>query len=105
MIQAQAGDNGAPPPLAARPPELSNQHALYDRMVQGAPGITKSQLSQYFKDASFGVKTADVARTYSPRAGLTIVGDRPYNVPHVYGATRADVLHGAGYVSAEDRLF
>jgi Penicillin amidase len=43
--------------------------------------------------------------TESPRSGLTIVRQAPYDVPRIYGATRADAMWGAGFVTAEDRLF
>ena len=74
-------------------------------MVQAAPGITPKTLRNYFKDAAFGVRGSDIARTYEPRAGLVILRDKGFNVPHIYGTTRADTMFGAGYVSAEDRLF
>jgi len=35
---------------------------------------------------------------------VTIVRDQ-YDVPHIYGQTRAEVMFGAGYAGAEDRLF
>ncbi len=47
----------------------------------------------------------DVASTVSPRPGVTIVRDRAYGVPHIYGDTRGDVLFGEGYAGAQDRLF
>ncbi|HVL89973.1 MAG TPA: penicillin acylase family protein, partial [Actinomycetota bacterium] len=37
-------------------------------------------------------------------AQITIVRDR-FGVPHVYGATAADVSYGAGYALAQDRLW
>jgi len=39
-----------------------------------------------------------------PRAGVRIVRDS-YGVPSVYGDTAADLWWGAGYATAEDRLF
>lgn len=83
----------------------SDQIALYEKLVQDAPDVTAATLTEYFKDATFGVKTEDVAEEYSPRAGVAILRDASFGVPHVYGATRADTMFGAGYVSAEDRLF
>ena len=83
----------------------TDQAPLYEKMVQGAPGITEDKLSEYFKDAAFGVKPDDIAEEYSPREGVTVLRDTGFGVPHVYGATRADVMFGAGYVSAEDRFF
>ena len=46
-----------------------------------------------------------VERTYSPRAGVTIVRDSNFGVAHIYGVTRSDTIFGAGYAGAEDRLF
>ena len=86
-----------------QPPHNTDQLDLYESMIRAAPHIT--DITEYFKDASFGVRPDDVARTYEPRGGVTVIRDRSYGVPHVYGETRSDVLFGAGYVSAEDRLF
>ena len=60
---------------------------------------------KYFKDATFGVKPDDVETTVKPRPGVTIVRDKGYGVPHVYGDTDLDVEFGAGYAGAQDRLF
>ncbi len=97
LIQAQA--------TGEQPPHNTDQLDMYDSLVQGAPGLNSSKLSDYFKDASFGVKRGDVERRYSPRPGVVILRDKGFGVPHIYGETRADTLFGAGYVTAEDRLF
>jgi len=86
-------------------PHNSDQITLYEKMVQGAPDVTAKTLNEYFKDATFGVKPDDIAEEYSPRDGVTILRDTGFGVPHIYGTTRADTMFGAGYVSAEDRLF
>jgi acyl-homoserine lactone acylase PvdQ len=83
----------------------ADQIPLYEKMVQGAPNVKRAELDQYFKDATFGVKTEDIDVEYSPREGVTVLRDAGFGVPHVYGTTRADVMFGAGYVSAEDRMF
>ena len=36
---------------------------------------------------------------------MTIVRDRSFGVPHIYGDTRSGAMFGAGYAGAEDRLF
>jgi acyl-homoserine lactone acylase PvdQ len=36
---------------------------------------------------------------------VTIVRDRSFGIPHIYGDTRAGAVFGAGYAGAEDRLF
>ena len=78
---------------------------MYDDLVYATPGLKQEDLPKYFKDASFGVKPEDVERTYSPRGDVTIVRDKGFGVPHIYGDTRGGVMFGAGYVAAEDRLF
>ena len=88
----------------ARPPHDQDQLGMYTDLAYATPGLTAAQLPQYYKDATFGVKPADVERTYSPRSDVTIVSDR-FGVPHIYGATRAGAMFGAGYVAAEDRMF
>ncbi|HZO59483.1 MAG TPA: penicillin acylase family protein [Solirubrobacterales bacterium] len=87
------------------PPHARDQVPLYENLVYATPGLTAGQIPSYFKDGSFGVQAGQVERTYSPRAGVTVQRDSGYGVPHVYGLTRSDTIFGAGYVSAEDRLF
>src|SRR3954451_13642613 len=43
--------------------------------------------------------------TETPRAGATIYRDAKFGMAHVYGDTRDDVMFGAGYATAEERLF
>ena len=47
----------------------------------------------------------DVERRYSPRGDVTIVRDKGFGVPHVYGRDRDGAMFGLGYAAAEDRLF
>jgi acyl-homoserine lactone acylase PvdQ len=89
----------------AYPPHSNDQLAMYGDLVYAAPGLKQEDLSKFFKDGSFGVKPEDVDRTYSPRQDVTIVRDKQFGVPHIYGETRPGVMFGAGYVAAEDRLF
>ena len=51
------------------------------------------------------MQAGDVDRTYSPRGDVTIVRDKSFGVPHVYGSTRSGTAFGTGYAIAEDRLF
>src|SRR3954469_772273 len=88
----------------SRPANADDQLPLYRDLLTGYPTLDEAHLGTYFKDASFGVKPADVKRTYSPRADVTIVRDG-YGVPHIYGSTRDGAEFGIGYATAEDRLF
>src|ERR1017187_5649238 len=86
------------------PPHFNDQAPLYQNLVYADPTLTDAQVPQFFKDATFGAKPADVTGTESPIPGLTIVRDN-YDVPHIYAETRAELMYGAGYAGAEDRLF
>ena len=89
----------------AIPPHFDDQQPLYENLVYGAPELTEAQIPQYYKDATFGVPAGEVESTIEPKAGVTIVRDKAFGVPHIYGDTRADTMFGAGYAGAADRLF
>ena len=86
------------------PAHFSDQQPLYENLLYADPTLTDAQVPNYFKDATFGVRPGDVQSTESPEPGLTILRDG-YDVPHIYGDTRAELMYGAGYVAGEDRLF
>ena len=102
-----AGDLAANQATDAQPPHFSDQQPLYDGLLGASarPGFGMAEVEQYFKDATFGVKDGEVESTITPRPGVTITRDAAYGVPHVYGETRDDVMFGAGYANAADRLF
>ena len=100
-----AGELAASQASRQPPPTFTNQLGMYTDLLYAAPGLQPADLDRFFKPAGFGVPSAEIASTVTPRAGVTIVRDRAYNVPHIYGETRQDTFFGAGYASAEDRLF
>ncbi len=87
------------------PPHFTDQLPLYANLLHASPSLTHEQIGEYFKDATFGVAEGDLASTESPREDVTIARDNGYGVPHVYGTTRGGVMFGAGYATAQDRLF
>src|SRR4051794_13742109 len=89
----------------SRPKHWDDQEPLYDGLLYASPTLTDADVPKYFKDATFGVKPDDIESTISPRAGVTIVRDKGYGVPHIYGDTFENVEFGAGYAAAQDRLF
>ncbi|MCW2996205.1 MAG: Penicillin amidase, partial [Conexibacter sp.] len=91
--------------IGTRPAHNDDQLSMYSDLAKATPGLTAANLSKYYKDSTFGVKAADVASTISPRADVTIVRDKGFGVPHIYGSTRAGAMFGAGYAAATDRLF
>jgi len=92
---------------SALPPHWTDQQPLYEGLVYASakPNFGMAQVDQYFKDATFGVKSGHVESTTTPAPGVTIVRDDQFGVPHIYGVTRADTMFGAGYANAQDRLF
>src|SRR5687767_10483185 len=50
-----------------RPAHWDDQQRLYTGLVQASPGLTHGQIANYFKDATFGVRSGDVESTVSPR--------------------------------------
>jgi acyl-homoserine lactone acylase PvdQ len=85
----------------AFPPNATDQAKLYDALTARFREVDGAY-ARDFKSEAFGV-SGKAVRSERPRRGVTIVRDR-WDVPHVYGATRADVEFGAGYATAEDRL-
>ena len=88
-----------------RPSHNDDQLPMYAKLAHAAPDITADRLREFFKDASFGVRSDDVDRRYSPRDDVTILRDRGFGAPHVYGSSRDGAMFGLGYAAAEDRLF
>jgi acyl-homoserine lactone acylase PvdQ len=87
------------------PSHFADQQPLYENLLYAAPTLTEAQIPSYYKDATFGVPAGEVESTIEPRPGVTIVRDKAFGVPHVYGDTRADTMFGAGFAGAQDRLF
>jgi acyl-homoserine lactone acylase PvdQ len=87
------------------PPYVRDQLDMYANLVYASPGLADAQVSDFFKDASFGCRADDVLRVYSPTTGVTVVRDASHGVPHVFGTTRYATMFGQGYATAEDRLF
>jgi acyl-homoserine lactone acylase PvdQ len=88
-----------------RPPHNDDQLAMYSKLTTAAPNITESQIGEFYKSSVFGVPAGGVEKTETPEAGVTIEWDSQYGVPHIYGDTRAELMFGIGWATAEDRLF
>ncbi len=100
-----AGEDGLSPsaPPGPRPDHRMDQLALYRDLIPAAPLATEADLGRFFKVATID-PPASPERVETPRPGVTISRDG-FGVPHIVGATRGDVSFGAGYATAEDRLF
>lgn len=91
------------------PPHFDDQLDLYAGLIRDdvTPGFAAEDLDVWFKDASFGLREDDVARTYQPggRDDVVVIRDQSFGVPHIYGDTREAAQFANGYTGAEDRLF
>jgi len=94
--------NILPPGQGANGAALTNQEPLYDGLTPLRGNVTASDLTHLYKPETLGLGGAKPARVEKPKPGVTIDRDE-WDVPHVYGATRADTEFGAGWVTAEDR--
>src|SRR3954454_1815168 len=99
-----ATDLAANQATGAPPGSFVNQLGMYSGVSRVASTLTAATLDKGWKDSSFRPQSAPGA-VESPRAGVTIVRDPVYRVPRIYGVTRSDTMFGAGYATAEDRLF
>ncbi|SFR28925.1 Acyl-homoserine lactone (AHL) acylase PvdQ [Lentzea waywayandensis] len=91
--------------FGTRPAHSADQLGKYDALVNGYGGLTNSQLTDFFNDASFGVPSDQVESTVKPRSDVTIVRDKKIGMPHITGTTRSGTMFGAGFAAAQDRLW
>ncbi|MER6464556.1 penicillin acylase family protein [Streptomyces sp. NPDC001228] len=93
--------------FGTQPKHAEDQLGPYADLATGYSGLTDTKINTFFGDASFGVPSDQVASTEKPggRSDVTIVRDKKAGVPHITGTTRYGTEYGAGYASAEDRLW
>lgn len=87
------------------PATYTNQQPLYVDIMPRAASLTAPDLDVFYKPTNFGSMPGGVGSTETPRPGVTIYRDAKFGMAHIYGNTRADVMFGAGYATAEERLF
>jgi acyl-homoserine lactone acylase PvdQ len=87
------------------PPSYTNQQPLYVGIMPHASSLTAPDLDTFYKPTDFGSMPGGIGSTETPRPGVTIYRDAKFQMAHIYGDTRADLMFGAGYATAEERLF
>ena len=96
LVAAQAGQV---------PERFVDQQPLYVGVMPEAESLRESDIPTYYKDATFGSMPGGVESVSTPRPGVQIFRDAAFGMAHIYGETRSDVMFGAGYATAEERLF
>ncbi len=86
------------------PPTYIDQRPMYDALAREWPALTTDNIEDYFKPEAFALAEEDIVSIEEPKEGVTIVRDT-FGVPHIFGATDQDAIWGAGYVTADDRMF
>ncbi|HYZ78360.1 MAG TPA: penicillin acylase family protein [Gaiellaceae bacterium] len=81
-------------------PHSTDQLRLYDRLTPMFGSVRAADLPRTSKSERFGLVGQRPIRVERPRRGVRILRDS-WDVPHVYGRTRADVEFGAGWATAE----
>jgi acyl-homoserine lactone acylase PvdQ len=87
------------------PDTFVNQQPLYVGVMPAAAGLSNGDLDRFYKNTNFGSMPGGIASVDTPRPGVQIFRDKTYGMAHVYGDTRADLMFGAGYAAAQERLF
>ena len=80
----------------------TDQLALYDALTPLWNAVSPSNVHRLFKPETFGLQGKAQRVEDTGRKRLKIVRDK-WDVAHITGKTRADVMFGSGYVTAEDR--
>jgi acyl-homoserine lactone acylase PvdQ len=97
QILAPGEDGGLPATVNS-----TDQGMLYDALTPLEGNVTAADLESDYVSEKFGVSGPVMRSENTGRPGLQILRDR-YDIPHIYGRTRDDVMFGAGWVAAEDR--
>lgn len=82
-------------------PHFDDQLEMYASLVQD-DDVTDEELLDYFRPFQFD--PGPDAESYSPTDGVTVYRDA-FGAPSIYADTIEGGSFGAGYVTAEDRLF
>ena len=88
---------GLPVPAGA-----DEQARMYDALTPLFDQVTPQDLTTTFKSAKLGDAPGPTRTESVPRRGVRIVRDR-FNVPHIRGRTRDDVVWAMGWVLQQDR--
>jgi acyl-homoserine lactone acylase PvdQ len=99
------GEGGFPPPKRAENSTF-DQGLLYDALTPLQGNVTTENLEHLYLPEKFGagVGPGEAIEEEPLGPGLVIKRDKN-DIPHIYGATRAQVMFGSGWAAAEDRGF
>jgi acyl-homoserine lactone acylase PvdQ len=79
-----------------------DQLGMYAALIDD-DDVTDEELNLYFHSFQFG-PGALIESTVTPRSDVTIYRDT-FGIPHIYGTSDAAAAFGAGYATAQDRMW
>jgi acyl-homoserine lactone acylase PvdQ len=111
--QADCPTGGAPQPC---PATFTDQLKMYENLAFTQPDQLKTVadlVPAFYKTSAFvkqdGTPPAETSfvstATVTDGTRTAVIKRDTFGVPYVYGTTRADVMFGTGYATAEDRTF
>lgn len=105
LAPGEAGGFGS---LEGEPGHQTDQAKLYNDLTPLQGNVTAGDLRKYY--ASEKLKSEPTAKSHGgyrlefvSRPGVEIWREGKHDIPHIYGATRGDVMYGSGWVAAQDR--
>ncbi|MFK0244178.1 penicillin acylase family protein [Amycolatopsis azurea] len=92
--------------LSTQMTNSDDQRNLYEKLPTGYQGLTDDKIGQFMNSASFGMPKGTVPKIVVPEARKDVTISRDdRGIPHIKGVTRDGTTYGAGYATAEDRLW
>ncbi len=92
--------------LTGEPPaRFVDQQPLYVGVMPKAAALQAPDLDVFYKRTDFGQMPGGVESVIEPRPGVQVFRDARFGMAHIYAADRDDLMFGAGYATAQERLF
>ena len=92
--------------LTGEPPaRFVDQQPLYVGVMPKAAALVPPDLDVFYKRTDFGQMPGGVESVIEPRPGVQVFRDARFGMAHIYAADRDDLMFGAGYATAQERLF
>ncbi len=98
QILAPGEEGGLPPNEFS-----TDQGILYNKLTSHQGHVSPTTLEKFYLPEKFGQPgEAGDTEEFTTQPGLEIWRDK-HDIPHIFGATRGDVMFGSGWVAAQDR--
>jgi len=84
-------------------PHSTDQGELYNKLTRFQGHVSQARIEEDYASEKFHEpKQVGDTEEFTSDPGLEIWRDQ-YDIPHIFGAARSDVMYGSGWVAAQDR--